>query len=96
MQPIVSTATPDHTSARRWVMVWAMKSLMRMRKQPFNTNQREHANVVAVLGSQAFGLTRRGHLLCAVSEDALRTAHTTALDVVASAGLSGKRESKTE
>src|SRR5207253_984457 len=97
MQPIVSTATPDHTSARRWVIVWAIKSLLRMRKQPFNTNQREHANVVAVLGSQAFGLSSAGgHLLCAVSEDALRTAHTTALDVVASAGLSGKRESKTE
>src|SRR5207247_4019323 len=38
----------------------------------------------------------REHLLCAVSEDALRTAHTTALDAVASAVLSGKRESKTE
>jgi len=47
MQPIVSTATPDHTSARRWVMVWAMKSLMRMSKQTFNTNQREHANAAA-------------------------------------------------
>jgi len=66
MQPIVSTATPDHTSVRRWVMVWAMKSLMRLRKQPFNTNQREHANVVAVLGSQAFGLARQGRIFSAL------------------------------
>jgi len=43
-----------------------MKSLMRMRKQPFNTNQREHANVVAVLGSQAFGLARQGRIFSAL------------------------------
>jgi len=43
-----------------------MKSLMRMRKQPFNTNQREHANVVAVLGSQAFGLARQGGIFSAL------------------------------
>jgi len=45
MQAIVTTATPAQTSARRCVIVRAMKSLMRMSKPPFNTNQHEHANV---------------------------------------------------
>ena len=45
MQAIVTTATPDQTSVRRCVIVRAIKSLVRMSKPPFNTNQREHANV---------------------------------------------------
>jgi hypothetical protein len=36
--------TPDQTTARRCVIVRAMKSLMRMNKPPFNTNQCKHAN----------------------------------------------------
>jgi hypothetical protein len=47
MQTMVSTATPHQTSARRCVMVRAMKSLMRMSKPPFNTNRREDANAAA-------------------------------------------------
>jgi hypothetical protein len=47
MQTMVSTATPHQTSARRWVTVRAMKSLMRMSKRPFNTNRREDANAAA-------------------------------------------------
>ena len=44
MQTMVSTATPHQTSARRCVMVRAMKSLIRMSKPQFNTNPREDAN----------------------------------------------------
>jgi hypothetical protein len=38
MQATVSNATLHHTSARRWVMVRAMKSLVRMNEPPLNTN----------------------------------------------------------
>jgi hypothetical protein len=44
---MVNAATPHQTSARRCVMVRAMKSLMRMGKPSFNTNRREHANAAA-------------------------------------------------
>jgi hypothetical protein len=57
MQAIVTTATPDQTSARRCVIVRAiqppqprllwrrrLKSLMGMSKPSFNTNRHEHAN----------------------------------------------------
>jgi hypothetical protein len=47
MQTMISKATPHQTSARRWVTVRAIKSLMRMSKRSFNTNQREDANAVA-------------------------------------------------
>ena len=47
MQTTMSAATPHHTCARRCVIVWAMKSLMRMNNAPFNTNQPEDANAVA-------------------------------------------------
>src|SRR5206468_11870517 len=47
MHAIVIITTPDQTSARRCVIVRAMKSLMRMSKPPFNTNRREHANAAA-------------------------------------------------
>jgi hypothetical protein len=47
MQSMISTATLHQTSARRCVMVRAMKSLMRMGKGAFNTNPREDANAGA-------------------------------------------------
>ena len=47
MQAAVNAATPHHTSARRWVTVRAMKSLMRMNEPSLNTNRRQHANAVA-------------------------------------------------
>jgi mannose/cellobiose epimerase-like protein (N-acyl-D-glucosamine 2-epimerase family) len=72
MQAMVNKATPHHTSARRWVMVRAMKSLARMNEATLNTKRRQDANSVA--GS---------------CDNALRRAHTTARDAVASALLSG-------
>jgi hypothetical protein len=65
MQAAVSKETQHHTSARRWVMVRAMKSLMRMSEPPLNTNRRRYANAVAGIGDSGSSL------------DALRTAHTT-------------------
>ena len=49
MQPIVNTATPHQTSARRCVTILAMESLMGMSKPPFNTNRHEHSNAVGEL-----------------------------------------------
>jgi type IV secretory pathway TrbF-like protein len=47
MQTMIRKATPHQTSARRCVMVRAMKSLMRMSKPPFNTKWSEDANAAA-------------------------------------------------
>ena len=62
MQTSVSAATPPQTSARRCVMVRAMKSLMRMSEPPFNTNRREDANAAAGIDPAAFPLAWRGEL----------------------------------
>jgi hypothetical protein len=70
-----------------------MKSLMRMSKPPFNTNRREHANAAAGDGAVKTDRTRAS---LGFFEDALRTAHTTASDDVASAVLSGQTDSKPE
>ena len=56
MQTMVSTATPHQTSARRCVMVRAMKSLMRMSERQFNTNPREDANAAAASGDPRIAL----------------------------------------
>jgi hypothetical protein len=56
MQTSVSAATPPQTTARRCVMVRAMKSLMRMSKRPLNTNPHEDANAAAASGDPRIAL----------------------------------------
>jgi hypothetical protein len=58
---------------------------VRMNERSLNTNYRQDANAVAELEG--------GHLACLVCEDALRAAHTTALNAVESTVLSGYSQS---
>src|SRR5262249_5134370 len=82
MHAMLSNVTPDQSTARRCVMIRAIKSLVHMSKPPFNTNRREDANV-------AGGSRKSGCL--SLLRDALRQPCNTAASAVLDGELNQNR-----
>ena len=93
MQTMVSAATPHQTSARRCVMVRAMKSLMRMSKRTIQHESASRCN------AQPRDAISEAHAANALQYRRLMTVGRlceTLFQSVASAVLSGKPGSKAE